>query len=130
MLPSRFREAQRQSCLFSPVEFHYLSKVDKQDELIEHFKKQSASDGNTEQTDPTFGENGFYGEKEKMGKLIIMDNASVLSDKFDAFVSFYNCHKKIQIQLCLYFSSDPPRKIYLKAYFVADKNMQYVSCLS
>ena len=108
MLPSRFREAQRQSCLFSPVEFHYLSKVDKQDELIEHFKKQSASDGNTEQTDPTFGENGFYGEKEKMGKLIIMDNASVLSDKFDAFVSFYNCHKKIQIQLCLYFSSDPP----------------------
>lgn len=37
-----------------------------------------------------------------MGKLIIMDDASALSDKFDAFVSFYNCYKKVQIQLCLY----------------------------
>ena len=50
------------------------------------FKKISSRSGLN--SDSTFEEDNIFGEKEKINRLIIMDNVSGLADMFNHFPSF------------------------------------------
>lgn len=76
-------EAEVLSCLSVPIEFHYLSTVEKPADLIVHFKKLSAKNN-----DSTVDNDIIFGEKGKMDGLITMDDVSGLADRSSNFVSF------------------------------------------
>ena len=72
------REAKIQFCFETQVDFYCPSSVNILDELLQYFKR-SSREGNDSVT-PDDKKN-IFGEREKMDRLIVLDNVSGFADK-------------------------------------------------
>ena len=96
------RERQIKSCFLTEVSFHYPNEVSDFEKKLWNLQRKNVQDENIYfDQDVINDKDNISGEKEKIDKLIVMDNVSGLADKPGDFASFLTVAKKFGYS-CVY----------------------------
>ena len=100
----KVREAQIESCIKCPIDFHYPKNLAEFDYLTEEFKVRSKASEVTIDDEDNNSSN-FCGENKKRYPLIVMGDVSGLADRSEKFSSLLTvARKNLDIIVSIFFT--------------------------